>query len=325
MISNVGQGGEQVEGVAFVTLPPPAWESSMKEEDAKFIDVDGIRTRYFDKGTGDAMLLVHGGQPSSAGSNAWSWIQNFDGLSKYFHVYVLDRLGQGYTDNPKTESDYENYYERVVDHVYGFIKAVGIEKVHLVGQSQGGWPVTRIATDYPEMVTCLVNVDTGIVSPADPLGRVSKFYRFQVAYLHPPEGETAASIRRGMEFFSYTLNNIMESKVQRTLKLAYSAKKLEAAAQFRKYGLNAAHPSLQALKKELHQDIKDGKLKVPMLVVWGYNDPEGSYDSGVKLFELVSSVNPETELHVFANAGHQAFIEHPEKFNSLVANFCGRY
>ena len=28
--------------------------------DPKFVDVDGIRTRYFDKGRGEVLLLVHG-------------------------------------------------------------------------------------------------------------------------------------------------------------------------------------------------------------------------------------------------------------------------
>ena len=29
--------------------------------EAKYVDVDGIRTRYFDGGTGEAIVLVHGG------------------------------------------------------------------------------------------------------------------------------------------------------------------------------------------------------------------------------------------------------------------------
>jgi len=325
VIPNVRHNGEDIEGVAYVTLPPAPWQSSMKQEDAKYIDVDGIRTRYFEKGEGDALVLVHGGQASSAGSNAWSWIQNFDGLAEHFHVYALDRLGQGYTDNPKTENDYQHYYERVIEHFDGFIKALGIEKVHLMGQSQGGWPVTRYAVDHPDLVSCLVNVDTGIVSPLDPQGRVSKFYRYQSANLHPPEGPTAASIRRGMKFYSYTLNNLTEAKAQRTLELSHTPRKKEAAAQLGKLRMSAAHPDFQALKKTLLQEIEDGKLKAPTLIIWGLNDPEGSYDSGVKLFKLISSTNPETEMHVFGNAGHQAFIEYPEKFNEVVVRFCSRY
>jgi hypothetical protein len=122
IISKVkGEGDEEKEGVAYVMLPSPAWASAMKHEDAKYIDVNGIRTRYFDKGEGEALLLVHGGQAGATGT-AQGWEQNFDYLSKYFHVYALDQLGMGYTDNPPTDEDYEQYYTRVVEHVYGFIQ-----------------------------------------------------------------------------------------------------------------------------------------------------------------------------------------------------------
>ncbi len=30
--------------------------------DEKFVDVDGIKTRYFEKGNGPVLFLVHGGQ-----------------------------------------------------------------------------------------------------------------------------------------------------------------------------------------------------------------------------------------------------------------------
>jgi len=210
-------GGEEKEGIAYAKLPPPPWAGSMKDEDAKYLDIDGIRTRYFDKGEGDALLLVHGGQAGGAG-NAQSWEQNFYYLSKYFHVYALDRLGQGYTDNPKKEEDYDRHYEQVVEHVLGFIKAMGIKKVHLIGHSQGGWPVTRIAIDHPEMVKSLVNID-GAPAPVDPLRRSMPFFIYTLGFLNPPEGPTIESTRRGFELESYSLNNITDEKVARRFKL----------------------------------------------------------------------------------------------------------
>ena len=51
--------------------------------DPKFIDVDGIRTRYFDKGSGEILLLVHGshmGTPDVC-ECALDWEFNFDVLA----------------------------------------------------------------------------------------------------------------------------------------------------------------------------------------------------------------------------------------------------
>src|SRR5262245_52250046 len=73
--------------------------------EAKFVDVNGIRTRYFEGGTGEPLVLVHGGQwPSTASADGWAPI--FDHLAANFHVYAFDKLGVGYTDNPKTDADF---------------------------------------------------------------------------------------------------------------------------------------------------------------------------------------------------------------------------
>jgi 2-hydroxy-6-oxo-6-(2'-carboxyphenyl)-hexa-2,4-dienoate hydrolase len=324
VISQVASKGQTKEGVAHVTLPRPAWASSMKDEDAKYIDVNGIRTRYFDKGTGEALLLVHGGQAGDGSTAAQKWQQNFDYLSNYFHVYAIDRVGQGYTDNLKSDEDYENYYTIVVNHVYGFMKAVGIEKVHLVGQSQGGWPVTRLALDHPDMVKSVVCQDCGM-APTDPLGRSMPFMMYIMYYVNPREGATHESVKRGTEMWSYTMNNVTDQAAQRSLKISALPKMVEARNQMIKHSMSPAHPSFIALKQKALDEIKEGKLKAPMLVLWGYNDPSMHIDIGIELFKLVSSGSPHAQLYVVNDCGHSPYIEHPELFNRIIVGFSGAY
>jgi len=64
------------------------------------IEVDGIRTRYFDAGVGKPLVLIHGGQYGLLYS-AYSWSSVFRILSTRFRVIAFDRLGMGFTDNPK--------------------------------------------------------------------------------------------------------------------------------------------------------------------------------------------------------------------------------
>jgi pimeloyl-ACP methyl ester carboxylesterase len=132
---------------------------------SKFVDVDGIRTSYFEGGSGEALVLVHGGGFGST-SFANNWRPIFDHLASHFHVYALDKLGQGYTDNPRNDTDYS--MEAVIRHVYRFLETLGIEKVHLVGQSRGGLPVARIAADHPELVENLVIFNSRTLAPDDP-------------------------------------------------------------------------------------------------------------------------------------------------------------
>jgi 2-hydroxy-6-oxo-6-(2'-carboxyphenyl)-hexa-2,4-dienoate hydrolase len=67
---------------------------------AKFLDVNGIKTRYYDEGQGDAMVMIHGSRFSPWGS-ANTWTRNIGGLAEKFRVIAPDKLAAGRTDNPK--------------------------------------------------------------------------------------------------------------------------------------------------------------------------------------------------------------------------------
>src|SRR4030095_1890601 len=82
-------------------------ENAMMTE-PKFVDVEGVKTRYFDRGSGHVILLVHGshmGTPDACES-ALDWEFNFDVLARRYRVIAMDKLGQGYTGTPKTDADY---------------------------------------------------------------------------------------------------------------------------------------------------------------------------------------------------------------------------
>jgi pimeloyl-ACP methyl ester carboxylesterase len=65
----------------------------------RFVDVDGIRTRYFDKGSGAVLVLFHGSHlgTNDACESALDWELNFDRLAEWFRVIAVDKLGQGHT------------------------------------------------------------------------------------------------------------------------------------------------------------------------------------------------------------------------------------
>ncbi len=54
----------------------------------KFIDVDGVKTHFYEKGKGRPIVLVHGGNFGSKESsgNSWTWSLNLDALAKRYHV-----------------------------------------------------------------------------------------------------------------------------------------------------------------------------------------------------------------------------------------------
>ena len=90
--------------------------------EAKYVDVSGIRTRYLEAGRGEPMLLIHGGHFGLVAS-ADVWNPAIDKLAEHFHVYAIDRPGQGFTDNPKKDSDY--VIGTSVRHAYEFLEEAG--------------------------------------------------------------------------------------------------------------------------------------------------------------------------------------------------------
>ncbi len=300
---------------------PPFFLNDMREADALYVDASGIRTRYFERGRGETLVLVHGGQPSAPDFNAWEWQQNIAGLAEHFRVIVPDRIGQGYTDNPADLSAYENYYPLVVDHLLSFLDALELDQVHLVGHSQGGWPVTRIALDQPDRVKSLTIVDSTMIAKSSNAAAAVRFYMYHQNELHPATGPTRQSIRRGLESFSYTNNNITEQRVERILAISQTQKFREASEKFDELRMSPAHPSFRRLKDQVWTELLAGKLITPTLIIWGREDPEGSFPAGVAMYESLRDAGSPVSFYAFDKAGHVAYMEYPKAFNSVVIEF----
>jgi pimeloyl-ACP methyl ester carboxylesterase len=131
----------------------------------KYVDVDGIKTRYFEKGSGPLVVLFHGGHFGShdAADCSEDWSLNFDGLAERFHAFAVDKIGQGFTDNPKRDEDYT--MAAVVQHAYGFLKTLGLRNVHPVGHSRGAYLVARLTLEHPELFKTCILIDTNTLAP----------------------------------------------------------------------------------------------------------------------------------------------------------------
>ncbi len=301
----------------------------------KFVDVDGVRTSYFEGGSGEAMVLVHGGSfGSTPSSNAWRPI--FDHLAEHFHVYVIDKLGQGYTDNPLDDADYT--MDAVTRHIHRFMETLGIQKVHLVGHSRGALPAARIATDHPEMIENLILFNSGTLArdastprPPAPPGTA----RPAVAEPPPP---TKESIRRSLlaNPNSYHKDYITNDYVEAEFRVALLPKLKEAEQRMTWVSSQwvqqnpekiKENPRLRngwwynPMKSETFERIQAGRLKSPTLIIWGYNDSSAPAILGINLYNKIASVLDRSELHFFNQSGHYVFQEYPRETADLIVSF----
>jgi len=119
-------------------------------ESLKF-KVDGHFAHYLKAGSGPPVVLLHGGA-----SDSRDWVETVDALSHYYTLYAPDMIGFGLSDKPKSAY----YLEDFVEFSQGFIRALGLDSLAIVGHSLGGRTGLELALRYPDMVNRLVLVDT---------------------------------------------------------------------------------------------------------------------------------------------------------------------
>ncbi|NIO10045.1 MAG: alpha/beta fold hydrolase [Deltaproteobacteria bacterium] len=285
-------------------------------ENARFIDVNGVGTRYFDKGSGEVVVFFHGSHfgTMDACDSANDWDTNFDRLAEWFRVIAVDKLGQGHTDNPKRDEDYTP--GAVVQHAYEFLMALGLQNVHVVGHSRGGYLVGRLTLEHPEIVRSCIIVDSGTLAPGPA--------NTQLIMANAPNPRlTRESQRWVIEHYSHTYDHITDKFLDGAVEIANLPKYREAVKKMEDQGLKGKlfMPRLTLDKDETLNWILQGRLKTPTLVVWGKNDPTASLRRGQALYELIADSAPIAEMHVINKAGHFCYREQPETFNQVIRGF----
>jgi pimeloyl-ACP methyl ester carboxylesterase len=101
-------------------------------------------------GSGEPLLLVHG-----LGSAATIWKPLLPLISDTYEVITVDLPGHGHTRwIPGTPMDPAS----LARHVAETLDAIGVERVHAVGNSLGGWTVLELAAAAPTRIRSVVGL-----------------------------------------------------------------------------------------------------------------------------------------------------------------------
>src|ERR1041385_9046402 len=109
-------------------------------EYSHFVDVDGVRLHYQEKGTGVPLLLLHGFT-----SSTYSWKDVFDPLASNFRVIAVDLKGFGFSAKP--DGDYTRRGQAVL--IGHLLDQLHLDKVWLCGSSMGGEVAVNLALREP--------------------------------------------------------------------------------------------------------------------------------------------------------------------------------
>lgn len=270
----------------------------MNHEIGNSISAAGLVTNYHDQGRGFPTILIHGSGP---GVSAWAnWRMNIAELAKRRRVLAPDLAGFGYTERPAADGYDKAFWIR---HLLDFMDALGIESADFVGNSFGGGLALSLAISHPNRVRRLVLMGSvGVRFPiTDALDRV---------WGYEPSIE---NMRALLELFAYNRDLVSNGLPELRYKASIQPGIQEA------YSDMFPAPRQRSVDALASNDDDVRLMSRPTLVVHGREDRVIPLEASLRLFNLL----PDAELHLFANCGHWAQIEHAARFNRLVNDFLG--
>lgn len=128
------------------------WAGHSRSQDTKRrVNVDDIDIFFRRYGSGDPVLLLHGGFMF-----AETWAGQIPALSRRYLLIAPDARGHGRTtlgSRPMT-------YRRLADDAAGLIEDLGLGPVHVIGWSDGGCTALGIAVKRPDLLRSITLLGT---------------------------------------------------------------------------------------------------------------------------------------------------------------------
>jgi pimeloyl-ACP methyl ester carboxylesterase len=244
---------------------------------------------YLCGGTGDPLVIVHGG---GGGANAWK--KSLEILAENYTVYAPDLPGFG-----RSQSIHDRFMvSEYVDFLEDFTSALGLEDFYLVGHSVGGGLALSYALDHPRKVKRLVLVSSLFLG-----SEIALWAR----YLSTPKltrylGEAGLTVFDSM--------SRLAGHVGYTEKITPPFTRVQMA-------IGRGIMNLKGQTNILADRLME--LMMPTLLVWGARDPIVPARHAWAAADII----PDCRVHVFEGCGHH--VQNRKEFTSLLLSFLGKH
>ena len=257
-------------------------------------ELDIAYLRNSEANNGDTIVLVHG-----FGANKDNWTRIARELTDNFNVYAIDLPGHGESSKPL---DLGYSLEEQVSHLDRILEALGINTMHMMGNSMGGGITALYAATYPDKIKTAVLFD-----PAGILDYENEMVGMVLAGDNPLIPSKAGDFKRLMDFameeqpfVPWPILSVMEEKAianQEVNKVIFAA------------------ISEVGFTSDFRNTIK--RIEDPVLIVWGKEDRILDYRNGEAFLEAI----PGARLEILEGIGHAPMIEAPEESARLFLEF----
>ena len=260
-----------------------------------YIDIEGRKMYYEEKGEGRALLLIHGFSLDSR-----MWDDQFDTFAMQYRVIRYDMSGYGRSSVPDTPISSST-------EIATLLRKLGVDKATIVGMSLGGWAAVRFAVDYPQMTKGVITVGASLDGYRfnEPLrGRLESY----------PRLAKDSGLARAKEVWQgdRLLTPVNKSR-------SVKAKIRQIISEWS--GIQFSKPNLWGFKKSVPPAIRRlSEIKVPALAIVGERDEPDMHN----VADTLASLIPGGRKVVVSGCGHLLNFERPDEFNRIVLDFLSR-
>jgi pimeloyl-ACP methyl ester carboxylesterase len=256
------------------------------------VAVGGLNITYQRVGSGDPLVLLHGG----FGFDSRSWRPQLDGLADEFNVVAWDAPGCGGSDDPPDSFQMADYADCLAE----FLTAIDVRRPHVLGISFGGALALALYGRHPTLPGSLILAG---------------------AYAGWAGSLPADEVQRRVRQVSTDLTQRPEAWMPKYLPgmLTESAPPDMADQMLALMADIRPQPALTMLRAMADSDLRGvlPSIEVPTLVLHGELDVRSPLSIGRELHRRIRG----SRLVVLPEVGHLSNVEAAEPFNREVRSF----
>lgn len=285
-------GCDQYRNYEFLNKDARFRESTAMRWNGNFIKLNDGYT-YFEQANADAkehIILVHG---FSVPSYIWEPTYQ-EAIKQGYGVIRYDTYGRGFSDSPDTDYSTELYTDQLIN----LLDALGIDKVTLVGLSDGGRTVAMMASRYPKRIDQLI-----LVSP-------SGFHDDQVFQTNDvSQNEIDAFINKAYPTIGHgQLSDFYQPQEFANWDTRYNGLLKYQGFARALISTRKNYPDMAKIHNTIHTN------KVDTSIIWGIHDTVLPLNT---VREKLSQVLPDATLYEFSASGHLPHMEEQERFHRV--------
>lgn len=273
----------------------------------RFVQVDGVRLHYIERGEGPVLVLLHG---NGVMANDFEHSGLLDRAAEHYRVIVFDRPGFGYSERPRSKVWTPQAQARLLHHA---LRELDVESAIVLGHSWGTMVALAMALEAPDFVRGLVLL-SGYYYPS----------------LRADVLTAAPAIPLVGDLMRYTVSPLVARMLWRSIvKRAFAPQKVDARFRELPVWMMLRPKQLRASAAETAMMIPSAtslakrypELKVPVIVMSGTKDLIVDFGHNS---ERLSERIPDSELQLQPGVGHMTHYAHPDQVMAAIDSIAAR-